>query len=177
MIIFHDILVAREDLRRWFLTQELDLFRFRFQQEDKESHARFLSTNNLKYKPVNVFLSLWSREIYTRKLFVRNKNHGTMGVKNFRFLFNLLIRLLLSWEGKGQAVFSVFPLLHLNVKSNGILTLKKIDRWYFYHMNNFPRKRSRKKKRNSCNLNLLIISGWQERERADHKPAGWSRPV
>lgn len=41
-----------EDLRRWFLTQELDLFRFRFQQEDKESQARFLASNNLKYKPV-----------------------------------------------------------------------------------------------------------------------------
>ncbi|RUS79036.1 hypothetical protein EGW08_013193 [Elysia chlorotica] len=41
-----------EDLRRWFLTQELDLFRYRFQQEDKESHAQFLASNDLKYKPV-----------------------------------------------------------------------------------------------------------------------------
>ena len=83
-----------------------------------------------------------------------------MEVKPFRFLFNLLIRLLLSWEGKGQAVFSVLPLQHLNAKSNDILTeKKKIGLWYFYHMNNFLLKRSRKKKHNSCNLNLLIISG------------------
>ncbi|GFO41430.1 DNA primase large subunit [Plakobranchus ocellatus] len=41
-----------EDLRRWFLNQELDLFRFRFQQEDRDSRAHFLVSNNLKYKPV-----------------------------------------------------------------------------------------------------------------------------
>uniref|UniRef100_A0A0B6Z753 DNA primase large subunit n=2 Tax=Arion vulgaris TaxID=1028688 RepID=A0A0B6Z753_9EUPU len=42
-----------EDLRRWFLTQELDLFRFRFQMEDTRSRAQFLNASNLKYKPVS----------------------------------------------------------------------------------------------------------------------------
>ncbi|CAL1538917.1 unnamed protein product [Lymnaea stagnalis] len=42
-----------EDLRRWFLAQELDLFRFRFQTEDSESRIQFLSCNDLKYKPVS----------------------------------------------------------------------------------------------------------------------------
>ncbi|CAG5118444.1 unnamed protein product [Candidula unifasciata] len=42
-----------EDLRRWFLAQELDLFRFRFQMEDAASKAQFLTANNLKYKPVS----------------------------------------------------------------------------------------------------------------------------
>ncbi|XP_005100037.1 DNA primase large subunit [Aplysia californica] len=42
-----------EDLRRWFLTQELDLFRFRFQEENTESKARFLKCAGLKYKPVS----------------------------------------------------------------------------------------------------------------------------
>ncbi|BFZ00072.1 hypothetical protein BsWGS_03111 [Bradybaena similaris] len=42
-----------EDLRRWFLIQELDLFRFRFQMEDASSKAQFLTANNLRYKPVS----------------------------------------------------------------------------------------------------------------------------
>jgi len=42
-----------EDLRRWFLMQELDLFRFRFQQENTESRARFLASSGLKYKPIS----------------------------------------------------------------------------------------------------------------------------
>ncbi|KAK0069423.1 DNA primase large subunit [Biomphalaria pfeifferi] len=41
-----------EDLRRWFLLQELDLFRYRFQLESSQSRVEFLASNNLKYKPV-----------------------------------------------------------------------------------------------------------------------------
>ncbi|XP_046357002.2 DNA primase large subunit-like [Haliotis rufescens] len=41
-----------EDLRRWFLQQELDLFRFRFQRETKDSRLSFLKINNLGYKPI-----------------------------------------------------------------------------------------------------------------------------
>ncbi|KAH9504634.1 DNA primase large subunit [Bulinus truncatus] len=42
-----------EDLRRWFLLQELDLFRYRFQLENSQSRTEFLVCNNLKYKPVD----------------------------------------------------------------------------------------------------------------------------
>ncbi|XP_035665558.1 DNA primase large subunit-like [Branchiostoma floridae] len=41
-----------EDLRRWFLTQEMDLFRFRFQQESKDAIGHFLQLNNLDYQPI-----------------------------------------------------------------------------------------------------------------------------
>ena len=44
---------SREDLRRWFLQQELDLFRYRFSQESSESTRRFLEMSNLDYKPVS----------------------------------------------------------------------------------------------------------------------------
>ena len=42
-----------EELRRWFLEKELDLFKFRFLQEGKESIQMFLTLNNLTYNPVS----------------------------------------------------------------------------------------------------------------------------
>ncbi|XP_059157003.1 DNA primase large subunit-like [Physella acuta] len=53
-----------EDLRRWFLLQELDLFRFRFQIEDAESRVQFLQSSSLKYKPV----SKEKQELVTKQL-------------------------------------------------------------------------------------------------------------
>ncbi|XP_077991437.1 DNA primase large subunit-like [Glandiceps talaboti] len=41
-----------EELRRWFIMQEMDLFRYRFQQESKESITTFLQQNNLHYEPI-----------------------------------------------------------------------------------------------------------------------------
>ncbi|XP_064606726.1 DNA primase large subunit-like [Liolophura sinensis] len=41
-----------DDLRRWFLQQELDLFRYRFTKERSENIEAFLSANNLDYKPI-----------------------------------------------------------------------------------------------------------------------------
>jgi hypothetical protein len=43
-----------EELRRWFITHELDLFRARFTQEPKESIYEFLKLNNLDYQPVSL---------------------------------------------------------------------------------------------------------------------------
>eukprot|EP00911_Craspedida_sp_UC1_P000896 UC1_evm1s683 len=43
-----------EDLRRWFLLHEAELFRFRFEQERIEEANLFLKTNDLKYKPVSI---------------------------------------------------------------------------------------------------------------------------
>ncbi|XP_071835886.1 DNA primase large subunit-like isoform X2 [Apostichopus japonicus] len=43
-----------EDLRRWFIAQELDLFRFRFLQENKTSITQFLRDNNLHYTPISM---------------------------------------------------------------------------------------------------------------------------
>ncbi|KAK2181133.1 hypothetical protein NP493_409g01000 [Ridgeia piscesae] len=42
-----------EELRRWFIAQELDLFRFRFQNENKENVKLFLENNNLNYDLVS----------------------------------------------------------------------------------------------------------------------------
>ncbi|XP_002739991.1 DNA primase large subunit-like [Saccoglossus kowalevskii] len=41
-----------EELRRWFIAQELDLFRYRFQQESRDSIKQFLEENNLHYEPI-----------------------------------------------------------------------------------------------------------------------------
>ncbi|KAL5022677.1 hypothetical protein ScPMuIL_001832 [Solemya velum] len=42
-----------EELRRWFIQQELDLLRYRFQNENKESRDTFLKQNNLNYDPIS----------------------------------------------------------------------------------------------------------------------------
>ncbi|XP_030838847.1 DNA primase large subunit [Strongylocentrotus purpuratus] len=41
-----------EDLRRWFIQQELDLFRYRFLREYSESVTQFLAENKLHYTPI-----------------------------------------------------------------------------------------------------------------------------
>ncbi|XP_055008189.1 DNA primase large subunit, partial [Boleophthalmus pectinirostris] len=38
-----------EDLRRWFIQQEVDLFRFRFNELDAQQILEFLHRNNLQY--------------------------------------------------------------------------------------------------------------------------------
>ncbi|XP_054718625.1 LOW QUALITY PROTEIN: DNA primase large subunit-like [Uloborus diversus] len=43
----------REDLRRWFITQEVDLFRLRFISEKTASRKLFMDQNNLNYKPID----------------------------------------------------------------------------------------------------------------------------
>ncbi|XP_022318289.2 DNA primase large subunit-like [Crassostrea virginica] len=42
-----------EDLKRWFLQQELDLFRFRFLKETAEGKQKFLQVNKLDYNPIS----------------------------------------------------------------------------------------------------------------------------
>ncbi|XP_033644569.1 DNA primase large subunit-like [Asterias rubens] len=42
-----------EDLRRWFISQEMDLFRYRFLMEtDKREVTRFLQENDLQFTPI-----------------------------------------------------------------------------------------------------------------------------
>ena len=43
----------REELRRWFIAQELDLFRFRFHKESKDNVKLFLERNDLNYDLVS----------------------------------------------------------------------------------------------------------------------------
>ena len=52
------VYTSREELRRWFIAQELDLFRFRFQNENKENVKLFLENNNLNYDLVSMILLL-----------------------------------------------------------------------------------------------------------------------
>lgn len=49
---FVNFVICREDLKRWFLQQELDLFRFRFLMETAEEKQKFLKVNSLDYNPV-----------------------------------------------------------------------------------------------------------------------------
>jgi DNA primase large subunit len=42
-----------EELRRWFISQETDLFRFRYIEESKEVQANFLLENKMEYTPVS----------------------------------------------------------------------------------------------------------------------------
>ncbi|KAI8482403.1 DNA primase large subunit [Branchiostoma belcheri] len=41
-----------EELRRWFLIQEMDLFRFRFGNENTDTIGHFLRQNDLDYRPI-----------------------------------------------------------------------------------------------------------------------------
>lgn len=42
-----------EDLRRWFIQQEVDLFRYRFNQLDPKQKLEFLHRNNLQYDAIS----------------------------------------------------------------------------------------------------------------------------
>ncbi|ESO06820.1 hypothetical protein HELRODRAFT_76894 [Helobdella robusta] len=42
-----------EDLRRWFINQEMDLFRFRFQLLQEKQIEEFFHYNSLNYKPIS----------------------------------------------------------------------------------------------------------------------------
>ena len=54
--------ISREELRRWFIAQELDLFRFRFQNENKENVKLFLENNNLNYDLVSMIVLLYEKK-------------------------------------------------------------------------------------------------------------------
>ncbi|XP_068423966.1 DNA primase large subunit [Clinocottus analis] len=43
-----------EDLRRWFIQQEVDLFRYRFNNLDSKQKLEFLHKNNLQYDTISV---------------------------------------------------------------------------------------------------------------------------
>lgn len=48
----------REELRRWFIQQEVDLFRYRFSELSSEQKLEFLHRNNLQYDAVSISLLL-----------------------------------------------------------------------------------------------------------------------
>lgn len=48
----------REELRRWFIQQEVDLFRYRFSELYSKQKLEFLHRNNLQYDAVSVSLLL-----------------------------------------------------------------------------------------------------------------------
>ncbi|CAB1312896.1 unnamed protein product, partial [Coregonus sp. 'balchen'] len=43
-----------EDLRRWFIQQEIDLFRYRFKHLHPKNQSEFLHRNNLHYHTISV---------------------------------------------------------------------------------------------------------------------------
>jgi len=50
--------LCREDLRRWFIAQELDLFRYRFLSLTGEKVQEFLQAENLLYMPVRLAVKI-----------------------------------------------------------------------------------------------------------------------
>lgn len=44
-----------EELRRWFITRELELFKMRFQSLTSEGVSQFFKSNNLNYVPINEY--------------------------------------------------------------------------------------------------------------------------
>uniref|UniRef100_A0A674E357 DNA primase large subunit n=1 Tax=Salmo trutta TaxID=8032 RepID=A0A674E357_SALTR len=53
-----------EDLRRWFIQQEIDLFRYRFKDLGSKNIREFLQYNNLHYHTVSLFMLLLWREMH-----------------------------------------------------------------------------------------------------------------
>lgn len=51
------VCVYSEDLRRWLITQEVDLFRYRFLLQNSDNVQQFLQSQNLLYMPVMI---VWS---------------------------------------------------------------------------------------------------------------------
>lgn len=49
----------REDLRRWFIQQEVDLFRYRFNELPAKQKLEFLHNNNLQYDTVSSLFEFW----------------------------------------------------------------------------------------------------------------------
>lgn len=48
-----------EDLRRWFLQQEMDLFRYRFKELSEGLMQKFLEHVNLSFEAVSMLLSVF----------------------------------------------------------------------------------------------------------------------
>ncbi|MEQ2205851.1 hypothetical protein XENOCAPTIV_016196, partial [Xenoophorus captivus] len=63
-----------EDLRRWFIQQEVDLFRYRFNKLNCKKKLEFLHNNNLQYNTVSV------EEKNHLKEKLLNSSHGINGV-------------------------------------------------------------------------------------------------
>lgn len=54
----------REDLRRWFIQQEVDLFRYRFNQLEPNQKQEFLHKNNLQYNTVRFCISFHFNKLH-----------------------------------------------------------------------------------------------------------------
>jgi hypothetical protein len=57
-INFYFILKFSEELKRWFIQQEVDLFRFKLTKisHDSQFIDKFLKDNDLHYEPVDIFI-------------------------------------------------------------------------------------------------------------------------
>lgn len=59
MVIYLFIYLCSEDLRRWFLQQEMDLFRYRFNELTESLMQKFLEHVHLSFEAVSVLLSVF----------------------------------------------------------------------------------------------------------------------
>lgn len=60
-IFVFPLVSCSEDLRRWFIQQEVDLFRYRFNDLTSKQKLDFLHKNNLQYNTVSVSLPDFER--------------------------------------------------------------------------------------------------------------------
>lgn len=56
-MFFFKLFLCSEDLRRWFLQQEMDLLRYRFNELTDSLRQKFLEHVNLSFEAVSMLLS------------------------------------------------------------------------------------------------------------------------
>ncbi|XP_071964256.1 DNA primase large subunit-like [Antedon mediterranea] len=70
-----------EELRRWFITQELELFRFRFLDERTSFRTQFLIDNDLHYEPIDAK----EKEALKKQLVDSSYNLTEMSIEGIEF--------------------------------------------------------------------------------------------
>ncbi|XP_065670790.1 DNA primase large subunit isoform X2 [Hydra vulgaris] len=84
-----------EDLRRWFLTQEMDLFRFRFQLESNENINSFLKQNKLLFDPIDKETKMKIKEKLRDSMF-NVELHNVMDTEFYKVPFTDVLDLVRS---------------------------------------------------------------------------------
>lgn len=107
----------RESLRKWFITQETELFRHRFQRESWPSQQKFLEWNDFKYAAVR-FKLIWQEGIHLSTI----RNHRNI----FRFL-----------NTKRKSIdrnLSILPTAFVRPRASWIIKSLRYTRLYFLRL-------------------------------------------
>ena len=107
------LMLCSEELRRWFIQQEVDLFRFRFQQESAESRARFMVCNNLNYHPVSVLSFLLLLETSWNMLHWRKLGGQASTVFGHLYAGNINTSRAWIWNPKQELLYKYNHIMHV----------------------------------------------------------------